>query len=42
VFRKISKPIYGELLEDQIEQATMKLGKGNFFEHLRSGDIWTV
>jgi 2-oxoglutarate/2-oxoacid ferredoxin oxidoreductase subunit beta len=42
VFRKISKPIYGELLDDQIEQATNKLGKGDFFQHLRSGDIWTV
>ena len=42
VFRNISKPLYGELLDDQISQATSKLGKGNFFEHLRSGDVWTV
>jgi len=42
VFRKISKPLYGELLDDQIEEATKKLGKGDFFKHLRSGDIWTV
>ncbi len=42
VFRNISKPLYGELLDDQIEEATNKLGKGDFFKHLRSGDIWTV
>jgi 2-oxoglutarate/2-oxoacid ferredoxin oxidoreductase subunit beta len=42
VFRNISKPIYGELLDDQIVQAKIKMGKGDFFKHLRSGDIWTV
>lgn len=42
VFRNISKPLYGELLEDQIEQATTSLGKGDFFKHLHSGDIWTI
>jgi 2-oxoglutarate/2-oxoacid ferredoxin oxidoreductase subunit beta len=42
VFRNISKPLYGELLDDQIQEATKKLGKGDFFKHLRSGDIWTV
>ena len=42
VFRNISKPLYGELLDDQIEQATNTLGKGDFLKHLRSGEIWTV
>lgn len=42
IFRNISKPLYGALLEDQIEQATSELGKGDFFKHLRSGDIWSV
>ncbi len=42
VFRNISKPLYGELLEHQIEEARNKLGKGDFFKHLRSGDIWTI
>lgn len=42
VFREISKPLYGELLDDQIAQATENLGKGDFFKHLHSGDIWTV
>lgn len=42
VFRNISKPLYGELLDEQISDVTNQKGKGNFFEHLRSGDIWTV
>lgn len=42
VFRSIAKPIYGELLDDQIAQATKALGKGDFFKHLRMGDVWTV
>lgn len=42
VFRNISKPVYGELLDEQIQQAKIKLGQGDFFKHLRSGDIWTV
>ena len=42
VFRKISKPLYGELLDDQIKEATKKQGRGDFIKHLRSGDIWTV
>ncbi len=42
VFRSIGKPLYGELLEDQIEQAQNKLGKGDFFKHLHDGDIWKV
>ncbi|NKB36956.1 MAG: 2-oxoacid:ferredoxin oxidoreductase subunit beta [Gammaproteobacteria bacterium] len=42
VFRNISKPLYGELLDEQITEVTNQKGKGEFFEHLRSGDIWTV
>jgi 2-oxoglutarate ferredoxin oxidoreductase subunit beta len=42
VFRKTSQPLYGELLENQVQDAKTKLGKGDFFKHLRSGDIWSV
>jgi len=42
VFRSVQKPIYGELLDEQIEEAKDKLGKGDFFNHIHSGDIWTV
>ena len=42
VFRSVEKSVYGELLDDQIEQAQNTLGKGNFFKHLHSGDTWKV
>ena len=42
VFRSIDKPLYGELLDDQIEQAKIQLGKGDFFQQLHSGDVWKV
>ena len=42
VFRSVEKSVYGELLDDQIEQAQNTLGKGDFFKHLHSGDTWKV
>ena len=42
VFRSIDKPLYGELLDDQIVQAKNQLGRGDFFKHLNSGDTWRV
>ena len=42
VFRSIDKPLYGELLDDQIVQAKNQLGRGDFFKHLHSGDTWKV
>lgn len=42
VFRSVKKPVYSDLLEEQVEQATEAQGKGDFFKHLNSGDTWTV
>lgn len=42
IFRSIDKPRYGELLEDQIEQATQSHGKGVLMDYLRAGDTWQV
>ncbi|MFT5352065.1 MAG: 2-oxoglutarate ferredoxin oxidoreductase subunit beta [Gammaproteobacteria bacterium] len=42
VFRKTSQPLYDELLEEQVQNAKNKLGEGDFFKHLRSGETWTV
>ena len=42
VFRCIDKPRYGELLEEQINQATRTQGRGVFMDHLRAGDSWQV
>jgi 2-oxoglutarate ferredoxin oxidoreductase subunit beta len=42
VFQALRKPVYGDLLEQQIEQAQSRAGRGNFFEHINSGDTWTI
>jgi 2-oxoglutarate/2-oxoacid ferredoxin oxidoreductase subunit beta len=42
VFRDVTRPVYGELVDRQIEQATEKLGKGDLAKLLNSGDTWVV
>ena len=42
VFRDISHPSIDESLEEQIEHAIAKQGKGDLKKHLRSGETWTV
>ena len=42
VFRDHSRPVYGELMEQQIAAATDKLGQGDLAKLLHSGDTWTV
>jgi 2-oxoglutarate ferredoxin oxidoreductase subunit beta len=42
VFRDVKRPVYGELMERQIESATEKLGQGDLAKLLNSGDIWVV
>jgi 2-oxoglutarate/2-oxoacid ferredoxin oxidoreductase subunit beta len=42
VFRDIQRPVYGELMERQIEMATQKLGAGDLAKLLNSGDTWEV
>lgn len=42
VFRAIERPTYDELLMQQIEQATAKLGRGNLHSLLHSGTTWEV
>jgi 2-oxoglutarate ferredoxin oxidoreductase subunit beta len=42
VFRDVKRPVYGELMERQIERATEKLGQGDLGKLLNSGDIWVV
>jgi len=38
----VARPVYGELMESQIEAATEKLGKGDLAKLLHSGDTWEV
>lgn len=42
IFRAISKPVYGDLLNDQISTAVEAEGAGIFFKHIRSGQTWDI
>jgi 2-oxoglutarate ferredoxin oxidoreductase subunit beta len=42
VFRDVQRPVYGELMDRQIEMATQKLGAGDLRKLLHSGDTWEV
>ena len=42
VFRDTARPVYGEAMDAQIEQATDKLGPGDLGKLLNSGDTWVV
>jgi len=42
VFRCIDKPRYGELLEEQVAQATSNQGRGVLMDYLYAGDTWQV
>ncbi|HEX8100808.1 MAG TPA: 2-oxoacid:ferredoxin oxidoreductase subunit beta, partial [Actinomycetota bacterium] len=42
VFRDVARPVYGEMMERQIEAATAKLGAGDLGKLLHSGDTWAV
>ena len=42
VFRCVDKPRYGELLEEQIGQATSNQGRGVLMDYLHAGDTWQV
>jgi 2-oxoglutarate/2-oxoacid ferredoxin oxidoreductase subunit beta len=42
VFRAVQRPVYGEALEAQIQQATERLGPGDLAKLLHSGDTWVV
>jgi 2-oxoglutarate/2-oxoacid ferredoxin oxidoreductase subunit beta len=42
VFREMERPVYGEAMTAQIEQAVERLGPGSVDKLLHSGDTWTV
>ncbi len=42
VFRDVQRPVYDELMADQLEAAVAKRGKGDLRELLTSGDTWTI
>lgn len=42
VFRDVAKPTYDELVNQQIEFAVQKMGRGSLEQLLKSGDTWVV
>ncbi len=42
IFRDVTRPVYGDAMETQLEQATEQLGEGDLEKLLNAGDTWTV
>ena len=42
VFRDVDRPVYDELMADQLEQATAKQGRGDLTKLLHGGDTWEI
>jgi 2-oxoglutarate/2-oxoacid ferredoxin oxidoreductase subunit beta len=42
VFRQVERPVYDDLMSDQLETAREKSGEGDLAALLHSGDTWTV
>ncbi|MFN8187021.1 MAG: 2-oxoacid:ferredoxin oxidoreductase subunit beta [Gaiellales bacterium] len=42
VFRAVERPVYGDALDAQVEDAKAKLGPGDLSTLLHSGDTWVV
>ncbi len=42
IFRDVSRPVYGDEMERQLQQATEQLGEGDLTKLLNSGETWTV
>ncbi len=42
IFRNVERPVYDELMAEQIETATENLGAGDLEALLHSGETWTI
>jgi len=42
VFRNIARPVYDDLMADQLERAVAKQGKGDLAKLLAGGDTWRI
>ena len=42
VFRDVKRPVYDELMEEQLEVAKQKKGAGDLEKLLHAGDTWTI
>ncbi len=42
VFREVERPVYGDAMQEQLQRAEERLGRGDLAKLLRSGDTWVV
>ena len=42
VFRQVERPVYDDLMNEQLETARAERGEGDLEALLHSGDTWTV
>ena len=42
IFRDVSRPVYGDAMEQQLQAATDQLGEGDLDKLLHAGETWTV
>jgi 2-oxoglutarate ferredoxin oxidoreductase subunit beta len=42
VFRNVTRPVYDELMAEQLAAATEKRGPGDLAQLLHSGETWTI
>ncbi len=42
VFRDVERPVYDELMAEQLDQARAKQGEGDLRALLHAGDTWTI
>ena len=42
IFRNIERPVYDDLMAEQLKTAEEKRGKGDLAELLHSGETWVV
>jgi 2-oxoglutarate ferredoxin oxidoreductase subunit beta len=42
VFRDVSRPVYDELMDEQLETSKQQKGAGDLDELLHAGDTWSI
>jgi 2-oxoglutarate ferredoxin oxidoreductase subunit beta len=42
VFRDVERPVYDELMSEQVEAATTRQGRGDLAKLLHGGDTWRL
>jgi len=42
VFRDVARPVYDDLLREQVEAAQQRQGQGDLQQLLESGNVWDV